>query len=135
MQEANIRLLDLRHTLPNLKTLLLTLSSPVPSTSLSSLSSFPALSRSSTFVDSRASSRQTSAAYPRPWASPRSVGSSNGEPSPGKPIGGVGGLGLGSPSPVKRSGLRRSLLSGDAGRADDEKSVGSMDELESVSAA
>lgn len=134
MQEANIRLLDLRHTLPNLKTLLLTLSSPVPSTSLSSLSSFPALSRSSTFVDSRTSSRQTSGAYPHPWASPRSGGFSTGESSPAKPIGGMAALSLGSPSSVKRSGLRRSLLSGDMARADDEKSVGSVDELESVSA-
>ncbi|WVF72410.1 hypothetical protein IAT40_007225 [Kwoniella sp. CBS 6097] len=47
MQETNIRLLDLRHTLPNLKNLLLTLSSSrVPSSSTSTLTSLAFKSKS-----------------------------------------------------------------------------------------
>ena len=128
MQECNSRLLDLRHTLPNLKMLLLTLSSPQPALN----PGYP-LSRFSTFVDSRGSSRVTSGAWPRPFASPGSAGSSKGD-SPvnvgdmGKPYGGLGVLG--SPnSPVKRSGLRRNLVSRDMDESDEEE-----EELESVSA-
>ena len=108
MQEANIRLLDLRHTLPNLKILLLTLSSPIPPAPISTLS------RISTFVDSRSSSRQTSRNWPSPYRD--SPGSSAGRQSPvGSRVGGGGG-GVGgvarTPSPLTkagRSGLRTSL--------------------------
>lgn len=116
MQEANIRLLDLRHTLPNLKVLLLTLSSPMPP---SISSSFPMLSRSTTYVDSRSSSRVTSGAYPRPFLM--------------SPEGSHKTLsGFNTPSPVKaRSGLRRSLVVR-TGVEEDEKSTASEDDLGSV---
>lgn len=111
MQEANGRLLDLRHTLPNLKVLLLTLSSP---SSLPSQSSFPALSRSTTLYDSRASSRQTSSSWPRPIMSPS---------------GSYNSLSIANtPSPVKaKSRLRKSLLVR-TDMEDDEKSEESADE-------
>ena len=51
MQEANVRLLELRHTLPNLKALLLTLSSPASPPPL------PPIFGSSAYVNSRSSSR------------------------------------------------------------------------------
>lgn len=127
MQECNSRLLDLRHTLPNLKMLLLTLSSPEPV-----VSTYP-LSRSFTFVDSRTSSRATSGAWPRPFASPGSGVSSKGSSpvKPGTAALGYGSLGLlGSPSsPVRKSGLRRSLVSRDMDASDEDE-----DEMESVSA-
>lgn len=53
MQEASIKMVDLRHTLPNLKALLLTLSSPVP----------PPPRRHLSNPNSRMTSRQTSQAY------------------------------------------------------------------------
>lgn len=64
MQEANIRLVDRRHTLPNLKSLLLTLSSPTPPAPAPSYrtgpnSSYPT-SGTTTFNNSRVGSRQAS---------------------------------------------------------------------------
>ena len=53
MQEANVRALDTRQTLPNLKSLFLALSSPSPHR-------MEALSRGTTYVNSTASSRTTS---------------------------------------------------------------------------
>ena len=53
MQEASIRMVDLRHTLPNLKSLLLALSSPMP----------PPQRRHFSNPNSRMTSRQTSQAY------------------------------------------------------------------------
>lgn len=97
MQEANIRLLELRHTLPNLKSLLLTLSSPVTPPSLPPLS----VSGSSTYVNSRGSSRQTS----RAWSIPPQNG------SPSSSTGRDGALyNLENPSPARKIG-RRSMLS------------------------
>jgi hypothetical protein len=55
MQEASIKMVDLRHTLPNLKALLLTLSSPIPPPQ-----------RHFTNPNSRMTSRQTSHAYSIP---------------------------------------------------------------------
>ena len=53
MQEASIKMVDLRHTLPNLKSLLLALSSPMP----------PPQRRHLSNPNSRMTSRQTSQAY------------------------------------------------------------------------
>lgn len=53
MQEASIKMVDLRHTLPNLKSLLLALSSPMP----------PPQRRHLSNPISRMTSRQTSQAY------------------------------------------------------------------------
>jgi hypothetical protein len=53
MQEASIKMVDLRHTLPNLKSLLLALSSPMP----------PPPRRHLSNPSSRMTSRQTSQAY------------------------------------------------------------------------
>jgi hypothetical protein len=68
MQEANIRLLDRRHTLPNLKSLLLTLSSPTPPPSSTAyrfgVASNGSLSGTTTNNNSRIGSRQTSYTYP-----------------------------------------------------------------------
>ncbi|KAK8869985.1 hypothetical protein IAR55_000555 [Kwoniella newhampshirensis] len=128
MLEANIRLLDLRHTLPNLKNLLLTLSSPVLPSSSNTVHSSMWRSGSGTpiFINSRASS----AAWPK--------GSVGGSPassvaggSPTKRVGNTG-IGLGMPSPlVKRGrGGRRSMLSrASVGRQDSlELEIGSEDE-------
>jgi hypothetical protein len=74
----------------------------------------------------------TSGAWPRPFDSPGSADSMKGDTSPvnrgngqGK---GYGSLGmLGSPtSPVKRSGLRRSLVSRDVESDEDEEDLDSM---------
>jgi len=124
MQEANIRLLDLRHTLPNLKALLLTLSSPVPPPQLRS--------GSTTYVNSRTSSRQTSHAWsvtiPRGLASPTS---SAGRDSPSSTR--LGGGSAGTPSPLKVVGRRSRLSragSGITGEAREESDEEDEEELE-----
>jgi len=94
MQEANIRLIELRHTLPNLKSLLLTLSSPIAPPSR------PSISGSSTYVNSRSSSRTWSHSLPMHSPSPNS--SVGGRESPAK--------GLDTPSPSRKV-ARKSMLS------------------------
>lgn len=106
MTETNIRLLDLRHTLPNLKNLLLTLSSDVmpPPARLSVTSS--------TYFDSRPTSRQTSNAWS--LAQSTSPGSSTGRQSPVSDKRTTGLQLSNTPSPLtKASGsfVRRSRLS------------------------
>lgn len=102
MQEASIRLLDLRHTLPNLKALLLTLSSPTPPPNRSSPFGFTGYSR------------QTSAAYSIPHFSPGASASASPSSTkvgsgPGAGAGGAGSAGSGPASPLSR-GVRRSRL-------------------------
>lgn len=96
MQESNIRLLDIRHTLPNLKMLLLTLSSPWPPATSSQ-----SLSRTTTKIGSTfdmykygsasvTSSRQTSHTFTlsaptgtgpgTPYTAPSSIGSVRASP-------------------------------------------------------
>jgi len=101
MQEANIRLIELRHTLPNLKSLLLTLSSPVPP------GSFPSTSRSSTYVDSRASSRQAS----RAWSIPHQQGSPSSSSAGRETLNG-----LDTPSPLRKVVGRSTLSRPNVGR-------------------
>lgn len=68
MQEANMRIIDVRHTLPNLKALLLTLSSPtLPPPLPVSVSTASKSSGTSTYVNSRATSRQASHSFGQPW--------------------------------------------------------------------
>lgn len=119
MQEASIRLLDLRHTLPNLKALLLTLSSPVPPPS-----------RKAT-----PTSRQTSAAYSLPNFSPaRSAVALDGSPGSSTR---VGSATPGSPIALgRRSRLNRGLTldtdeKGDSSEDEDE-GEGDTTELDSV---
>ncbi|ORY25738.1 hypothetical protein BCR39DRAFT_590016 [Naematelia encephala] len=107
MQMANVRLLDLRHTLPNLKALLLTLSSPIPPPPR------PLILLDSSV--SRNSSRQTSRAWTMPPSSPgsSSIGIPD-SPRSGIGIGGMGvGVGVNTPSPgtgkVSKSGTRSRL--------------------------
>ena len=89
-----MRLVELRHTLPNLKALLLTLSSPIPPPPL------PLNSGSSTYLDSRASSRQTSRAWSIPPNQDSPSSSTAGRASPDLT------------SPWKKPGtVRRSMLS------------------------
>ncbi|WVQ78077.1 hypothetical protein IAT38_000158 [Cryptococcus sp. DSM 104549] len=116
MQEANIRLLDLRQTLPNLKNLLLTLSSPVPP-SPAPTRAHSARSRSGTTTN--AASRASSGAWPHPGPGGSSVGlgspgSSAGRESPVS-LSRVGAVGaVGTPSPLTKRvapGGRRSMLS------------------------
>ncbi len=94
MQEANVRLLELRHTLPNLKSLLLTLSSPVPPPSLPP----PSIPGSSTYMDSQASSRQAS----RAWSIPALHGSPSSSTGRETPLNG-----LDTPSPMRKVGRSR----------------------------
>lgn len=103
MQEANIRLVDRRHTLPNLKSLLLTLSSPTPPPPpphpAGQASSYPP-SGTTTYNNSRIGSRQASYTFnPQLGFSTREKQSVLGSPAsslgdlrspPGSHIGGVG---------------------------------------------
>jgi hypothetical protein len=66
MQEANIRLVDIRHTLPNLKALLLTLSSPVAPAPRQPISG-----PSSTYISSSPPRETPRAHGPSPADSPR----------------------------------------------------------------
>ncbi|WWD15739.1 hypothetical protein CI109_100161 [Kwoniella shandongensis] len=130
MQEANIRLLDLRHTLPNLKNLLLTLSSPVlPSSSHNVHSSmWRSTATTPTFMNSRASS----AAWPKGSMGTMSPASSVGSPASLSTTR-VGGMGTGTPSPIVKRGRggRRSMLSRTASmgrRGNEEVELASDDE-------
>lgn len=120
MQEASIRMVDLRHTLPNLKSLLLTLSSPTPPPQRR-------LPTSSAF-QSRMTSRQTSQAYSIPQFSPGNTGGT------GTTL--VSGYDSLEGSPMKRvvkgrrSRLGRGSVVGDEGESDLETETGTMDDTE-----
>lgn len=120
MQEASIRMVDLRHTLPNLKSLLLTLSSPIPPPQRR----MPHNSHSA--FTSRMTSRQTSQAYSIPQFSPSGTSTTLAEEYD------IHG------SPIKRAlGARRSRLSrgsvlGDEGASDTETELGTADGTETA---
>jgi hypothetical protein len=106
MQEANLRSLDIRHTLPNLKALLLTLSSPVPlhppaplprrNGNGNSISIQTGLGYSNDY-SSRDTSRQTSNA----WSIPRGIRS----PTSASVISSLGDIG--SPTKVSSGSILR----------------------------
>ncbi|TYJ54739.1 hypothetical protein B9479_004587 [Cryptococcus floricola] len=148
MQEANIRLLDLRQTLPNLKTLLLTLSSPsyipAPHRLPSTLGSGSGgRSRSSTSIFGGAS-RETSGNWATGNTLPSGPGSWGISPSSSTGVGGgresplsftakahPASMGGHAGSPLAKTGLkgRRSML-GKATREVDLGSAGSEGEEE-----
>jgi hypothetical protein len=132
MQEANVRVLDIRHTLPNLKALLLTLSSPYP----------PAPpSGSATYIGSQASSRATSHTFSIPQftspgssmtrggidVTPASSVKRGGRDSPNSVSRLVGSVG--TPSPLKAMERRSKSIRGsrkvvETDKGDEEDDIG-----------
>lgn len=129
MQDANIRLVDARHTLPNLKALLLTLSSPElpPPPTIPTRKS----SGNSTYVNTRATTRQTSFQFPLAMTrGTSSVGSSVGR-SPRTSLGHHLESPFATGTAARKSMLGRGSLAEKDDLADEAVTVSSMRDDES----
>jgi hypothetical protein len=120
MQEASIRMVDLRHTLPNLKSLLLTLSSPIPPPQRR----IPQNPRSG--FTSRMTSRQTSQAYSIPQFSSSGTSTTLADEYD------IHGSPIKRAVKGRRSRLSRASVLGDEGESDAETELGTADGTETA---